>query len=56
MGYVEKVKMVAKEFQAHTSIQFVASQLDMEVYFHGCIAKIWRKNKPEESLLLVCAD
>jgi len=46
VGYVEKVKIVAKEFHAHSFIQYVAAQLDMEVFYHGCIARISRKNKP----------
>lgn len=55
LGYVEKVKLVAKEFHSHTFIQYVAAQLDMEVMFHGCIARVARKNRPEETVLLVCA-
>lgn len=55
LGYVEKVKMVAKEFHSHSFIQYVAAQLDMEVYFHGCIARISRKNKPQENVLFVCS-
>lgn len=46
LGYVEKVKLIAKEFHAHSFIQYVAAQLDMEVFYHGCIARISRKNKP----------
>ncbi len=46
LGYVEKVKMIAKEFHPHSFIQYTAAQLDMEVFYHGCIARITRKNKP----------
>ena len=27
----------------------------MEVFFHGCIARISRKNKPDDNVLIVCA-
>ncbi len=47
--------MVAKEFHSHSFIQYVAAQLDMDVFFHGCIAKITRKNKPEDNVIFVCA-
>ena len=33
----------------------MAAQLDMEVFYHGCIARISRKNKPEDNVLIISA-
>jgi hypothetical protein len=44
-GYVEKVKLIAKEFHTHNFVQFVTAQLDLEIFVHGCVTKVSRKSR-----------